>query len=295
MKKRISKRTLWTIGPLLAACVGACASAQTPQELNDARSAYLRVQAPGAAAARFKPDQVHEAKVALDKAEASFRDDPKDQKTRDLAYIAQRKAEIAEASGANEEARAQLAQAEQTAKQATKGQLAAAGEMLASASQRLAATQQQLEAEKKAHAEADARAKEAMNKLAAAGSKVSEESRGTVITMSGQVLFASGKDVLLPGAQEKLSQVADALKDQTDHRILVEGHTDSQGSDTFNQALSERRAQAVAAFLVSHGVPQSQIRAEGIGEARPVADNASAEGRANNRRVEIIVQPVEKR
>ena len=108
MKKRISNSTVWALGPLLAAFAGACASVPTPQELNDARSAYLRAQAPDGAAARFKPDQVHEAKVALDKAEASFRDDPKDQKTRDLAYIAQRKAELAEASGANEVARAQV-------------------------------------------------------------------------------------------------------------------------------------------------------------------------------------------
>jgi outer membrane protein OmpA-like peptidoglycan-associated protein len=159
----------------------------------------------------------------------------------------------------------------------------------------LASTEQQLETEKKAHAEADARAKDAMGRLAASGSKVNEEPRGVVITMAGGVLFASGKDALLAGAQDKLGQVAEALKNQGDHKILVEGHTDSQGSDAANQMLSERRAQAVTTFLVSRGVAADQIRAEGVGEGRPVADNASAEGRANNRRVEIIIQPVEKR
>lgn len=278
---------------LLAVGVGACATTQAPQELTDARSAYLAAQAPGGVAVRFKPDQVHEAKVALDKAEMSFLDDPKDQKTRDLAYVAQRKAELAMASGASQEALSAKEEADKDAKQATKGQLAATGQALASAGQKLANTQQQLETEKKARAEADARAKDAMNRLAIAGSKVAEEPRGVVITMAGGVLFASGKDTLLGGAQDKLGQVAEALKNQADHKIVVEGHTDSNGPDAANQSLSERRAQAVTSFLVSRGVPAAQIRAEGVGEGRPVADNASAEGRANNRRVEIIIQPVE--
>jgi len=293
--RRLSRSTLLTIGTLLAACVGACATTQAPQELSDARSAYLRAQTPGGPAVQFKPDQVHEAKVALDKAEQSFLDDPKEQKTRDLAYIAQRKAELAEANGVSQQALSTKEQADQDAKRSTKGQLAAAGQMLASAGQRLASTQEQLETEKKMRTEADARAKDAMNKLAIAGSKVSEEPRGVVITMLGGVLFASGKDTLLPAAQDKLGQVADALKDQAEHKIVVEGHTDSQGSDTYNQGLSERRAQAVTAFLVSRGVPGAQIRAEGVGESRPVADNGNPEGRANNRRVEIVIQPVENR
>lgn len=78
-------------------------------------------------------------------------------------------------------------------------------------------------------------------------------------------------------------------------KIVVEGHTDSQGSDSSNQALSERRAQAVVSFLVSRGVSAEQIRAQGLGESRPIADNNSPEGRANNRRVEIVIQPVEGR
>ena len=167
--------------------------------------------------------------------------------------------------------------------------------MLASAGQRLASTQQQLETEKKARAEADARAKDAMDKLAIAGSKVSEEPRGVVITMLGGVLFASGKDALLPAAQDKLGQVAEALKDQAEHKIVVEGHTDSQGSD------SVEPAPVRAPRPGGDGVPRvarrsrGQIRAEGVGESRPVADNAGPEGRANNRRVEIVIQPVETR
>ena len=116
-----------------------------------------------------------------------------------------------------------------------------------------------------------------------------------VITLSGSVLFASNKDTLLPAAKERLGQVADALKTQDDHKIVVEGHTDSQGSADLNQGLSDRRAQSVVTFLVSRGVPADKIRAEGLGPTRPVADNGTAEGRANNRRVEIIVKPAEAR
>src|SRR6185369_11183662 len=225
-----------------------------------------------------------------------------DQKTKDLAYVAQRRAELAEANSANAQAQSVKGQAENDAKQTTKGQLAQtrgqlalAGAQLGSTTAELAGSQQQLEAEKKAHADADKRAKDAMDRLAASIGAVKQEPRGMVITLSGSVLFASNKDALLPAAQERLGQVAEALKTQDDRKIVVEGHTDSQGSDASNQGLSERRAQSVVSFLVSRGVPQEQIRAQGLGSNRPVADNGSPEGRANNRRVEIIVQPIEGR
>lgn len=298
--KLLRKNTVVTMGSILAMSVAGCASTPAPQELLDARSAYQHAQT--GSAVQYKPDQVHEAKVALDKAEQSFVDDPGDQKTRDLSYVAQRKAQLAEADAANAQAQAVKGQAEADTKQATKGQLAQtrgqlamAGQQLGAAGQALAGSQQQLEAEKKAHADADKRAKDALDRLAASIGAVKQEPRGMVITLSGSVLFASNKDALLPAAQERLGQVAEALKTQDDHKIVVEGHTDSQGSAALNQGLSERRAQSVVSFLVSRGVPADQIRAQGLGPSRPIADNTSAEGRANNRRVEIIVQPVEGR
>lgn len=279
----------------------ACASTQAPKELVDARAAYQR--AATGSASQLKPDEVHDAKLALDSAERSFMDEPGDQKTKDLAYIAHRKAQLAEANAANAHAIAQKEKADQAARAATAGQLAdtrselaVADQRLATAGQALAGSQQQLEAEKKARLEAEQRAKDAMNRLAAASvGAVKEEPRGMVITLSGSVLFASNKDTLLPAAQDRLGQVAEALKTQEDHKILVEGHTDSQGSEGSNQSLSERRAQAVVSFLTSRGVPAEQIRGVGLGQSRPIADNKSVEGRANNRRVEIIVQPIERR
>lgn len=291
--RHLHKNIVATMGSALVMLVAGCAATPVPQDLLDARSAYLKAQS--GPASQYKPDQVHEAKVALDKAEASYVDDPGDQKTKDLAYVAHRKAELAEANAASAQAQGVKGQADNDVKVTTKGQLVEARGQLANAGAQLAGREQQLEVEKKAHADADKRAKDALDRLAASIGAVKQEPRGMVITLSGSVLFASNKDALLPAAQERLGQVAEALKTQDDHKIVVEGHTDSQGSAASNQGLSDRRAQAVVSYLVSRGVPADQIRAEGLGPSRPIADNTSAEGRANNRRVEIIVKPIESR
>jgi len=93
----------------------------------------------------------------------------------------------------------------------------------------------------------------------------------------------------LPAAQNRLNQVADALMATKDRKLTVEGHTDSRGTSSYNQVLSQERADAVRSYIISRGYPGDLIQAQGIGKDRPVADNANAEGRANNRRVEIII------
>jgi outer membrane protein OmpA-like peptidoglycan-associated protein len=95
---------------------------------------------------------------------------------------------------------------------------------------------------------------------------------------------------LLSSAQVKLDQVAKALLDVRARNLIVEGHTDSQGSDSYNQGLSQRRADAVRDYLVQRGYPADRIQARGMGKSHPIADNASPEGRANNRRVEIVIE-----
>src|SRR5262249_37838937 len=143
---------------------------------------------------------------------------------------------------------------------------------------------------------AEKRARDAMDKLAvAAALAVREEPRGTVITLPGAVLFPTAKWDLLPGAREKLDQVAEALKNHADHNMIVQAPTDSQGTESSNIELSQRRAQAVRDYLVSRGVPNDIISSTGLGQSRPVGDNGTAAGRQQNRRVEIIVQPIEKR
>ena len=104
-------------------------------------------------------------------------------------------------------------------------------------------------------------------------------------------MFATGKYTLLPIAKSKLQDVAKALLEQGDSDIVVEGHTDSFGAADKNQELSLRRAEEVRGYLVSQGIPTQSIRAVGRGEESPIASNDTSEGRANNRRVEIVVKP----
>jgi outer membrane protein OmpA-like peptidoglycan-associated protein len=263
-------------------CV-ACATAAAPQELVDARTAY--VEASRSPAAQYKPEELRQAQVALDQAEDAFKN--RSDRTKDLAYVAERRSQQAQTDGMGAQAVAQRNDA------ATK--LAAAqGQTLEMTRGQLVATREQLTQETSARRQAEKTAREAMDRLTAASiASVKDEPRGTVITIPGSVLFASGKATLLSSALDKLSQVADVLKDEADHRIMIEGHTDSRGSDSLNQGLALRRADSVRAYLISRGISADRIEATGVGSARPVADNGSAEGRANNRRVEIVVKPIE--
>lgn len=249
-----------------------CAATVPPAELVSARQAFQEASA--GQAAQLVPAELHKAQEALAVAEKSFKDDPKSFKTRDLAYVADRKAKMAEAlatTAAGDVAKAKADKEYQTTQ----------AEIVKSTAAKLAVEQQaRLDAEKKT---ADAEA--SLAKLAA----VKEEARGLVITLSGSVLFASNKSTLLPAAQNRLNQVAEALMATKERKLTVEGYTDSQGSASYNQQLSQRRAEAVRSYIVSRGYPADLIVAQGIGEDRPIASNANAEGRANNRRVEIVV------
>jgi outer membrane protein OmpA-like peptidoglycan-associated protein len=116
----------------------------------------------------------------------------------------------------------------------------------------------------------------------------SESARGLIVNMS-DVLFDTGRYTLKQGTQISLAKVAGILQAYPGLKVQVEGYTDSVGSDQMNQKLSENRAAAVRDFLVSQGVPATSITAAGYGKTNPVADNGSASGRAQNRRVNLVV------
>jgi outer membrane protein OmpA-like peptidoglycan-associated protein len=113
-----------------------------------------------------------------------------------------------------------------------------------------------------------------------------QSQRGFVLTLSG-VLFETGKATLLPGAEAQLTRVTDYMKQFPRTRLRVEGHTDSQGSEELNQQLSYMRAEAVSQALIQRGIAADRIETAGHGPDMPVASNATAEGRQQNRRVEI--------
>ncbi|MBI5532934.1 MAG: OmpA family protein [Deltaproteobacteria bacterium] len=283
--------TMWqvlgTVG-VFAGLASACGATLPPKELSDARAAYSRIEK--GQVNKINPAQVHEAKLLLDAAEAAFEKDPKARTTIDKAYLALRKAELAEAHAGEMKAEKEITEAEIALGRKTKAELDATRQQLNAAEHKVALSEQQLAQERQARAEAEKRAKEALDNLAKIAS-VKQETRGTIITLSGSVLFASNKSTLLPGAMAGLDNVVTALKSTPGREVIVEGHTDSQGSHGLNMDLSQARAESVRSYLVDHGIPPDQVKARGLGPDRPIADNKTAEGRANNRRVEIIVAP----
>lgn len=298
------KTTTYLLSVTFGALLAGCAASTPPTELINARNAYERASA--GEAARLVPAELHKAQMALAAAEESFQDDPSSFRTRDLAYVADRKARMAEALATTAAGNATSAKAnteyqktqtevmKNTKEELAASELAVAAEQQArldagaKSSADLAASERAVVAEKVARLDAEKRAVDAQTALAKLAA-VKEEERGLVITLSGSVLFASDQSSLLPAALDRLNQVADALMTTKERKLTVEGHTDSQGSSGYNQTLSQHRAESVRAYLVSRGYPGDLIQARGIGKERPVADNGSPEGRANNRRVEIIV------
>jgi len=260
---------------LLGSALSVGCAHTTPRELTDARNAYK-----GAAegpASQYSPAQLHTAQQALSLAEKTFEEEGDSDQTRDRAYVAMRKAQLADTQARIDQTRSKL---ESMEKQSGQAQVA-----------ELNQTKSQLQAEEDRRKAAEAAAQKSADELARLAT-VKQEDRGMVITLSGSVLFASDKSELLPAAQQRLSEVAKALNEGNPNaQIVVEGHTDAKGSESYNLDLSARRAEAVRSYLVSQGVDTSRVRSQGLGFARPIADNKSAEGRANNRRVEIVVQP----
>jgi len=115
-----------------------------------------------------------------------------------------------------------------------------------------------------------------------------DTARGLIVNMS-DVLFDTARFTLKPGAREKLAKVSGIILGHPGLKIAVEGHTDSVGGDEYNMKLSENRAAAVRDFLVAQGVPATAVTSHGFGKAIPVADNSTAAGRQQNRRVELVV------
>jgi outer membrane protein OmpA-like peptidoglycan-associated protein len=278
-----------TAGFIVMLAGAGCATAAPPPELVSARATFQRAE--HGPAATHNPADLHTAREALDAAEKSFAADGDTKQTQDLAYVADRRALIAEARASATQSTENATQTMNDMHAAETSHANATSAELGRANQQLALQGQQLTTEREAHADAEKRAAQATADLAKFAS-VKQEPRGMVITLSGGVLFASSKSDLLDTAQLKLNSVAEALTQQDpDSKMVVEGHTDSQGKQAYNQDLSQRRAQVVRDYLVARGIAADRVTSVGFGSTRSVADNGSAEGRANNRRVEIVVEP----
>ncbi len=113
------------------------------------------------------------------------------------------------------------------------------------------------------------------------------------INMKSDVLFDTGSSLIKPGGNDEIARIAGVLNRYPETRVTVEGHTDSAGSESYNMQLSEQRARAVGEALVGRGVNAARVTTVGLGESRPIASNATEGGKQLNRRVTILVVPIE--
>ena len=290
---------------------------RSPLELYQAHNAYNIARLAGAE--KYAPDILAQVKTNLQNADDLDRNKKGDRKL-EITYAreAVQRAEDARISSLRKQA-AEARQAEIDARrnaemQAQQSQLAAQQSQLQAERDRAEAERQAAERAKAeadaananaAAAQAAAQAAAAQQQADAAKQSVvalreklraqlnavlqtQETARGLIVTV-GDVLFDSGRYTLKQNAQISLAKISAILVQYPDLHLQIEGHTDSVGGDDYNQKLSENRAKATQDFLVKQGVSAANITATGYGKANPVADNGTASGRAQNRRVEMVV------
>jgi outer membrane protein OmpA-like peptidoglycan-associated protein len=260
-------KKLLIVGAVTAA-VAACASApQRSEQVEQART-EIQTLSQDPLAQQAAGSDLDAARKSLQQAQTALQQKQPPAVVDHYAYLAKRHAEAGEARAAEARSRQEVARGQdernQIIMQARNRDASNAQAAAAAAQAQLASAQQQL---------ADMQAK--------------QTDRGVVVTL-GDVLFDTGKSTLKPGATSAIGRLATFLSQNPNTKVLIEGHTDSVGSDDYNIGLSERRARAVATELQARGIPDSQIQTLGRGKDMPVATNGTPEGRQQNRRVEIV-------
>jgi outer membrane protein OmpA-like peptidoglycan-associated protein len=260
-----------TLAIILAACVTA---PRRSEQLEQARAQVQSLsQEPLAQEAAGR--DLEAARKSLQEADAALQQKQPLASVDHLAYLARRHAEAGEARVLEARSRQEVARAQEDR-----------NKILMEARTRQAQNAQaQAESAKSQAQAAEAQLAGAQQQLADLQAKKTD--RGMVVTL-GDVLFDTGQATLKPGAELAVNRLATFLSANSQTRILIEGHTDSRGSEEYNEVLSERRAKAVATELMSRGIPADQLQTVGRGKGYPVASNASPEGRQQNRRVEIV-------
>jgi outer membrane protein OmpA-like peptidoglycan-associated protein len=265
------------VAAAISIAVAGCATApQSPEGSADVRGKLSALQSNSNLASKV-PVEIREAEAAVVIAEAPVGKNVALGEHR--IYMADRMVEIAMAKAATryaEDQRAMLAQ------RRDKARLDARTHEADMAHRQVAMAQSKAEAERALALAAATRA--ASNEVEAAA-----KDRGLVLTL-GDVLFATGRSDLRPGGNSTLDKLVVFLNEYPDRNVLIEGHTDDVGSLEMNQTLSQHRADAVKLYLTQHGIQSKRVVASGMGETQPIADNLSASGRQQNRRVEVIIK-----
>jgi outer membrane protein OmpA-like peptidoglycan-associated protein len=275
---------------LLAACTTAPVK---PDGAADARVKLTQLQS--------DPNLASRAAVAIKDADAAVRAAEQPEANKELAahrvYLADRKVDTAKALAETrfaEDQRAALTAQRDSARldartreaDAAKGQVETA--RAEGAEQKVAANLARSEADaaRVAAASSEQQAAELQRQIDVLQARPTDH--GLVLTL-GDVLFTSGRADLKPGATGNLSKLVAFLDKYPDRSVAIQGYTDSVGSDDYNQGLSERRANSVKSYLVGQGIGSMRLSASGKGRSEPVADNDSAAGRQQNRRVEVTI------
>lgn len=285
----MSKRWMaWTLVVMGGSALG-CATAREPTELTDARNAVQDLNASDART--YAPSESADAQRALRSAECTLltkqgldkvkaRSLQAQEQVARASAVARQNRELADATAAAEQAAAAESQAERDRLEGERAERDRR-EMELQAQRDLLDTQAQEKAQRLAEAEGEIQ--RLQDELG-----FQETKKGQVLTMSGSTLFGFDSATLLTAARPRLERVAEVLI-AVDQPVVLEGHTDSVGNANYNRELSERRADSVRKFLVTAGVPATRITVQARGEDDPVAENSSVEGRALNRRVELVL------
>jgi outer membrane protein OmpA-like peptidoglycan-associated protein len=259
----MQKNRYFPLSLLAIAIISGCSSMPNPS-LTEAHSNFNNART-NPDISNLAPLELKDAGDTLNKADTAFSEDKDVDTVNHLAYVVTQQVSIAQQTAAQKKAEAAVA---------------------ASAAKR---TQVQLDART---AEADtANANVARDQVLIAQLKAlnaQKTERGIMITL-GDVLFSTNKAQLKSGGMRNVQKLADFLTQYPQYKVSVEGYTDSQGSDEYNQELSERRADAVKMALIDMTISSDRISASGYGKGFPVASNNNASGRQLNRRVEIIL------
>ncbi|WP_082536579.1 MULTISPECIES: OmpA family protein [unclassified Roseateles] len=302
-------RTIKTLTALAAAAALFAGCASTPTvtpQLQQARATVRSAEA-DPAVAKYAPLELKKAADSLRVADelSVKREAPADidsaayvAATQARTAMALAKAQTDEEAIKSAEADRERARADANAERARRAQnqAASAQAQAANANADANAARQQAAAATMTAAQAQAQADALQRELADLQAKQTD--RGMLVTL-GDVLFETGRAEIRPAAQEAIGKLANYLNQHADRRVLIEGFTDSTGSDATNMTLSQRRSQAVADALRARGVDPTRIATRGYGEQYPVASNSSTSDRAMNRRVEVYIsndnQPVRSR
>ena len=286
----------YTILPLLIVMIGCGGPPANNPLLNDARESYEAAHS-DESIVRLAPVALKEAEEALQMSTELWEAKADKTEVDHYAYLAKQKTLIARETALLNAAQREISQGETERQQvmlevrraeAQRSEQRAISALEDAQRERTAATEARAGAEtaREIAQEARLRAEDLAQKVSELEARPTD--RGLVLTL-GDVLFDFGEATLKPGGMKTVNQLGDFLNEYPERNILIEGFTDSIGSEAFNQALSARRAENVKNALMNLGVRSDRIRTRGYGTQYPVASNATEQGRQLNRRVEVVI------